>query len=256
MRYDSPIFGGFRFEVSYTDNYGGLSSSAVGGPRGGPRFDAPEVWDGALCYADDWGDFKISAAYSYTQSNGNYFSVNPLSSTKLHQAGATVMHVPSGVGLYGYINYEEVSGTYTNFRGAQQGVPDWNSWYFRPFIKRTRNPLGATVLYGEYALYNDGFNGIAAANTCAGFGAGTNAANDCGGNATNGVFVTGSQIQRYGLGAVQEIDAAAMHVFARWQFMEADVGFVGFNSATGAQQNVSQGFDDFNVFQVGGIIFF
>lgn len=47
-----------------------------------------------------------------------------------------------------------------------------------------------------------------------------------------------------------------MHVFARWQYMEADVDFVGFNSATGAQQNVSQGFDDFNVFQGGGIIFF
>ena len=28
-------------------------------------------------------------------------------------------------------------------------------WGVKPFIKRTWNPLGATVLYGEYAQYND-----------------------------------------------------------------------------------------------------
>ena len=34
------------------------------------------------------------------------------------------------------------------------------------------------------------------------------------------VFVTGSEVQRWGLGVVQEIDAAAMHVYARWQHQE------------------------------------
>ena len=39
------------------------------------------------------------------------------------------------------------------------------------------------------------------------------------GTATEQLFVTGSEIERWGLGAVQEIDAAAMHVWARWQNM-------------------------------------
>ena len=41
------------------------------------------------------------------------------------------------------------------------------------------------------------------------------------------VFVTGSEVQRWGMGVVQEIDAAAMHVFARWQHQEADVELDG-----------------------------
>jgi hypothetical protein len=87
------------------------------------------------------------------------------------------------------------------------------------------------------------------------FGAGTNAAAYCGGAVGNTLFVTGSELTRYGLGAVQEIDAAAMHVFARWQHMEADFDFQGV-SALGDTDRVGQGFDNWDLFQVGGIIFF
>ena len=41
------------------------------------------------------------------------------------------------------------------------------------------------------------------------------------------MFVTGSEVQRWGLGVVQEIDAAAMHVFARWQHQEVDLDLTG-----------------------------
>ena len=44
------------------------------------------------------------------------------------------------------------------------------------------------------------------------------------------VFVTGSEVQRWGLGVVQEIDAAAMHVFARWQHQEGDISLTGFQA--------------------------
>ena len=32
--------------------------------------------------------------------------------------------------------------------------------------------------------------------------------------------ITGSEVDRWGLGVVQEIDSAAMHLFARWQHLE------------------------------------
>ena len=272
IRYDSPTFGGFRLEAGFSDSLGGL------GPTTSTPFEAPEVWDLAVIYNDDWGDFKVSAAYSYTQSNGNTFSANTSADASIHQVGATVMHAPTGLGVYGYYNYEEIDGDYTNVftpardagvtaagvpqaavpanLGTTQGLPSWDSFYFKPFIKRTWNPLGATTFYGEYGQYNDGYNGVAGTNVCNLFGAGTNANAYCTGAAGNSLFVTGSEIERFGLGAVQEIDAAAMHVFARWQHQTGEVDFTGINSNTGARQNVNQGFDEYNLFQVGGIIFF
>ena len=77
------------------------------------------------------------------------------------------------------------------------------------------------------------------------------------------VFVTGSEVQRWGLGVVQEIDAAAMHVYARWQHQEIDLDLTGINetfhsdgSRTFSKEHVGQGFDNWDLFQVGGIIFF
>ncbi|ODR99992.1 hypothetical protein AUC68_02495 [Methyloceanibacter methanicus] len=67
--------------------------------------------------------------------------------------------------------------------------------------------------------------------------------------------MTGSEVERWGLGAVQEIDAAAMHVFARWSLQEIDLDFAGVNSVN-QRRNVNQGFDSWNLFQVGGVIFF
>ena len=77
------------------------------------------------------------------------------------------------------------------------------------------------------------------------------------------VFVTGSEVQRWGLGVVQEIDAAAMHVYARWQHQDIDLDLTGINetfhsdgSTTFNKEHVGQGFDNWDLFQVGGIIFF
>ena len=77
------------------------------------------------------------------------------------------------------------------------------------------------------------------------------------------VFVTGSEVQRWGLGVVQEIDSAAMHVYARWQHQDIDLDLTGINetfhsdgSISFSKEHVGQGFDNWDLFQVGGIIFF
>lgn len=69
------------------------------------------------------------------------------------------------------------------------------------------------------------------------------------------ITAQGSTIDRYGLGVVQEIDAAAMHLFAKWQLQEIDLGFTG-RDQNNVRRNVSQGYDTWNLFQVGGVIFF
>ena len=35
--------------------------------------------------------------------------------------------------------------------------------------------------------------------------------------------ITGSDVDRWGLGVVQEINSAAMHLFARWQHLSVDL---------------------------------
>ncbi|MEZ0282922.1 MAG: hypothetical protein ACAH19_16810, partial [Methyloceanibacter sp.] len=65
--------------------------------------------------------------------------------------------------------------------------------------------------------------------------------------------IRGSELNRYGAGVVQEIDSAAMHLWLRWQHQELDVGLVD-NGLGGV--NFKQGFEDFDLFQAGGIWFF
>ena len=105
--------------------------------------------------------------------------------------------------------------------------------------------LGATTLFGEWGQYNDQFsagaggqcfNPLSGANFDQNFGTNADAFCNVGGfkstgfaNGFNDVFVTGSEVDRWGLGVVQEIDAAAMHVFARWQHHDSpDLELTGF----------------------------
>jgi len=234
VRYDSPTFGGFRIETSYGTN-------SLTGPAAnfGATTTDDNFWDIAAFYNDDWGNFKVSAAYAYTWQESSAFI--PKNEVDLHQVGATIMHAPSGLGIYGTYSYED---------GGL--LPNTDMWGVKPFIKRTWNPLGATVLFGEYAEYNDMYGLLGSTDVCAA-GAGPMLGSPLCASTANPVNVTGSEVQRWGLGAVQEIDAAAMHVFARWQHIDGpDVNFQ--DTVTGT--NLNQGFDDWDLFQVGGIIFF
>ncbi len=259
VRYDSPTWGGFRFEVGYSNYLDNLLTRGGGvltGSAGlGAYNNTPQAWDGAVFYNKEWGNWKTSAAYSYTHINAAVASASITAANDIHQFGMTVMHVPSGLGLYGMYQADLVGGTFFNAVTAQtQGTQDSHNWYLKPFIKRAWNPLGSTVLFGEYGRYNDQFGALEASDVCAGALLG---ASMCGNaNSAGGVFVTGSEVQRWGLGAVQEIDSAAMHIFARWQHQEVDVDFIGVDVIGGTQSKVNQGFNDMDIFQVGGIIFF
>jgi hypothetical protein len=146
-----------------------------------------------------------------------------------------------------------------------QNAPQTDAWGVKPFWRKAWTPLGATVLYGEYGEYQDEFAG---GGLCGAFGFGvgglstTNIGGFCagdpfpGGFASRDVFVTGSEVQRWGLGVVQEIDSAAMHLWLRWQHQEIDIDFVGVNAVAGTETRINQGFDDWDLIQVGGIIFF
>ena len=208
------------------------------------------------------------------------------------------MHVPSGLFVYGLYQREQNDGTQWK-TPVFDGNPDFdinararlvNSdanetdvFYVKAGIKRAWMPAGATVLFGEWGRYEDMFSGL-----CGNPG-GTN--QDPFNNSTNtlcikdlpvgvvqsGQFkgeavlrsaaVTGSDVDRWGIGVVQEIDSAAMHVFARWQHLDLDLqatdlrtlkvndnGLIVRNKDFGKSFGTS--WESLDIFQVGGVIFF
>ena len=67
-------------------------------------------------------------------------------------------------------------------------------------VRRQWLPLGHTVLFGEYGAYIDQLSPAALA-----------------------AGATSSELERFGLGAVQELDAAAMSVWIKYREQTADV---------------------------------
>jgi hypothetical protein len=305
VRYDSPTWGGFRFETSWgkqTINTGDVPTPEL------------NFWDIAGFYTADWNSIKLSAAAAYTWQesavlNGSFtpgecdFDFgNPfdpcftdsdnLTESNLFQIGASILHKPSGLGIYGLYQTEESGGHFDNFVGVdgrvsatsfdltpvnfRSNTPDTDVWYVKPFWRKTWSPIGATTFFGEYGQYNDQYNANQG-DLCSAFDGsfGTNIDRFCNNftftddsaSLPVGVFVTGSEVERWGLGVVQEIDSAAMHLFARWQHQEISLDLVGFTQnifecnggdvcASVSKQRVGQGFDDWDLFQIGGVIFF
>jgi hypothetical protein len=280
VRYDSPTWGGFRFETSYgtydviPSRLDGLASQFLNDVF----FDHPDTrdsnfWDAAVFYTADWNSIKLSAAYAFT-----WLESNPLNGgeEEIHQVGGSIWHKPSGLGIYGTGSWELAddanngrcpgaagntpggdvtvddtvvqqdngfSGCLVN-GGSFGDLPDTDMWGVKPFWRKTWWAAGATTIFGEFAQYNDYF-GLGLAN-----GVASNLPN-C--PDLDFCTITDSQVERWGAGVVQEIDSAAMHVYLRWQHQELnDVRLLDLDTG----ERHSQSFDDFDFFQAGGIIFF
>jgi hypothetical protein len=176
-----------------------------------------------------------------------------------------------------YQNDQEEGTQFKNFNFNTGKISDSNAnesttWFVKAGIKKAWMPVGATVIFGEWGQYNDMFRGLC------GLPGGTDAVPNVGGNTfcvaqlpvgvvnsgpfkgnaiTTGALVTGSEVQRWGIGVVQEIDSAAMHLFARWQHLDLDLDAVSFNNdplTDGKRLNTS--FEGLDIFQIGGVIFF
>jgi predicted porin len=200
VRYDSPSFGGFSVSASWGED---------------------DFWDVAARYAGEWGAFKVAAAAAFSSvsddSNaGVPISVSPNTAqpagSDYFQAGLYVEHIPTG--LFGY-------GAYGHLDQDLPGVSANNTYYIKGGIRQRWTPLGHTVLYGEY---------LRAENNDAAF-------------ATVGVFdpVTGlntaapnafgdTQVKVWGVGVVQEIDAAAMSVWVKYRHLSEDDNVAGFSA--------------------------
>jgi predicted porin len=138
VRYDSPSFQGFSIAAAWGED---------------------DIWDAALTYKGDVGDFALIGKVGYGEStdekSGFCGGTTPLVDYRCHWwgAGATVMHKPTGIYVYGGYGEQTIDD------GLAAGLDaSSTAWYVQPGIEHKWNPLGKTTIFGQYRHDEPGAN--------------------------------------------------------------------------------------------------
>ncbi|MCH9807726.1 MAG: hypothetical protein K0U74_08350 [Alphaproteobacteria bacterium] len=192
VRYDTPVFAGAKLVVAAGED---------------------DFWDVALWWAGKFGDFKAKAQVGYledTDRNGGHIvaaqsvlgSPNPNAYDLQEVKGsASIIHSPTGLFLGGAFVHREFDGDLNTAPFTQR---DFNYWYVRAGILAKVFSIGKTSVYGEYSHADDAFG--------VNFG---------------GIQVTSSELDTYGAGIVQHIDAAAMNLYLSYKHFDSELNVVG-----------------------------
>jgi hypothetical protein len=230
VRYDTPTFGGFSASASWGEDDIGALSARYAGEFNGVKLSA------AIGYYETTNDNGTGAKEVFEKARGG-------KQASALQIGAYVQHVPTGLFVYGAYghDYNDVTGGRNSLNVQQK---DAESFYIKAGIRQRWSSLGHSVLYGEYGENNDKLS------------------NDLwrGG-------ATSSNLEQWGVGFVQEVDAAAMALFMNYRHYSADLtcnGQAGLNAsfcsnAVGATTTRAAGkysFDDAQLFKIGALINF
>jgi hypothetical protein len=195
-----PTYGGDRIEGIRYD------SRNIGGFVGQATWGEDDVWSASLRYAGEFGGVRVAAGIGYeaqdssaTQTvqldNGARFMDNEWS------ASLALMHVASGLFVQGhYARSEFFNGEEADFWMIQGGIT--KNWI----------GIGNTSFYAEYGEAQDYIR--SGASVAAALG---------GVQVTTGFPTASSEVEFFGLGVVQQIDAAAMEVFLGWRRFESEV---------------------------------
>lgn len=225
IRYDSPTYGGFSVSASWGED---------------------DFWDVAARYAGEFGGFKFGATAAY-HHNGDetifqgFNTVTGLTAFNVVDAdagylqlGGYLEHVSTGLFLYGAYGKEWNDNTYAD-AAITASQPSGDVWYVKAGLRKKWSSLGHTVLYGEYGERNDMYH-----------------------QALSAFGVTGSNLTQWGLGAVQDIDAAAMSLWINYKNYDPSLSGPGgvalppfFNT-----DSLTSGFDDISVVTAGAMISF
>lgn len=240
--------------------------------RDGVRYDTPAIWgftasgtfgeddfyDAALRYAGDIGSFRVAAGVGYRVFRDREpdlpfpnaaTPIDRFADTDRRQwlTSASIMHLPTGLFVSGaYVNYD-FRGTNANevFAGAGGHRPDIPLWWIDAGIQKNWTGWGNTTFYGEWGRFDDGTVGLLAATAYPSLGPGG------AGGFLAGSVVLDSDVQWWGAGAVQTIDAAAMDFYIAYRQYQANATISG-----GSDNQIPGGFNDMWFIQAGARIQF
>jgi hypothetical protein len=183
-----PTYGGDRIEgIRYdSPNLGGFVVQGTWGED--------DLWAASVRYAGEFGGFRVAAGIGYFEQDGTVFQPIQLDTgsraTDNEWSGSlAVQHVASGLFAQGH--YAE-----SEFFNGENG----NIWLVQAGISKNWWGMGNTAFYGEYGRAEDQVRIGCPAGACA----------------------LGSEVDFYGVGVVQNIDAAAMELYLGWRRFETD----------------------------------
>jgi hypothetical protein len=182
ISYTSPTLGGFSVAAAWGEN---------------------DIWDAALRYAGEFSGFRIAAGVGYIHNSGGLNEVTPDipgavgPQPNQWKGSVSIMHVASGLFL---------NGAFVDQDNDTLGRGNTRLWYAQGGIAKNWTGLGNTVLYGEYARVDDGI---------------LNYSNTAALGSPGGALITGSRATVWGLGIVQNIDAASMELFLSYRRYQA-----------------------------------
>jgi hypothetical protein len=177
--------------IMYTSpTFGGVSFQAAFGEN--------DIWDTALRYAGEHAGFRVAAGIGYAFNHSGTDEITPEFirngvEPSQWKGSASILHVASGVFL---------TGTYLHQDNDRERTPDTTLWYLQGGIAKNWTGLGNTVFYAEYGRVNDGFAGELS-------------------EKLNNNF--SSEMDMWGIGVVQHIDAAAMELFLSYKGFSAEL---------------------------------
>ncbi len=253
--------GALTWGGNYCQNGGGFWGDCAGAPRNTVRYDSPsfggfsasaswgedDIWAITGRYAGEWADFKVAAVASYFESTdqglnaetgfgtgaGSLAAAVGGNTMQYFQAAGYLEHIPTGLfayGAYGHNDYDNSIGA-VGGEGFSRGQSE--TYYLKGGIRQRWNPLGHTVLYGEYEHING--SGIFSQSGVDGV-VGTDSKGVTTGGAGNR-----DSTEVIGGGIVQEIDAAAMSIWVKYRHLD-------YNDNSGTQ------YEDFQYVGMGALI--
>ena len=200
--------GGFSFRdkatgtnvIAIIGSGGGLPGDFGNAPRNSVRYDSPtfagfsasaswgedDYWDVGIRYAGEFAGFKLAATATYLEDTNSVYGATGAQAKAPGETWQAGLYLQHiATGLFGLVNYGELESDGT--------VLTNEVWYFKGGLRQRWTPLGHTVLYGEYLQAEDG-------------------------------VLAGSELEWWGLGAVQEIDNAAMSLWVKYRQFSYDGG--------------------------------
>lgn len=206
VRYDSPTIAGFVLTASWGED---------------------DDWGMALKYANTLGDFKVLANVGYGENSDENIgcsSKTAQTNCQLFGAAATVMHVPTGLYVYG--GYGQNRDVRVADLGAANTHATSSMWFIQGGIEQKWLSLGKTTLFGEYRKDDGGSKDTVS---------------------FNGGALSSANLNFYAAGAIQHIDPAEMDLYVIYRHGDGDIKNVN---------NQTLSLDAFDAVQLGALIKF
>ena len=265
VKYTSPFF------LGQTKSSGFLVSADWG---------ADDAWTAALRYVEDFGAIRVAAGVGYASytapdrgfcTTGASGNAGPGTQTQVFggtsgpggtdlgstgdcnaiQASASMLHVPTGLYLSGGFaqldNKLAQQSATARTNGNQTGVEGKSEfWWVQGGWQAKLNSLGNTIFWGQYVDVSAGLN---ASNGSVSTISGTDVLNSLGVTAIQ----RSASTQTWGLGVSQQIDAAAMTLYAGFHNVTTELTLGSTTSGARAKANP---IDDMQIFYTGATIKF